>query len=112
MQTSEAMKLFGGIKKLIEISKNSKNILNLQVIEVVLVQCNFLDNQYQQKPEVLYTFTPNKSHTYLLNVEPKNLVLLKTYNIEFNDIISKLTDQNGRLLETDYKVNLTLFINK
>ena len=112
MQTSEAMKLFGGIKKLIEISKNSKNILNLQVIEVVLVQCNFLDNQYQQKPEVLYTFTPNKSHTYLLNVEPKNSVLLKTYNIEYSDIISKFTDQNGRLLEIDYKVNLTLFINK
>lgn len=49
------MKLFGGIKKLIEISKNSKNILNLQVIEVVLVQCNLLDNQYNQKSGVLYT---------------------------------------------------------
>ena len=27
--------------------------------KVVLVQCNLVGNQYQQKPEVLYTFTAN-----------------------------------------------------
>ena len=30
----------------------------------------------------------NKSYVYLLNVEPSNLVLLKTYNTEFDEIIS------------------------
>ena len=43
-----------------------------------------IDNQYQQKSELLYSFTPNKYYTYLLNVEPSNLVFLKTYNTEFN----------------------------
>ena len=51
---------------------------SLEVVEVVLVQCNLVDNQYQQTSEVLYTFMPNKSYAYLLNVELSNLVLLKT----------------------------------
>ena len=46
--------------------------MNLEVAEVVLVLCKLVDNQYQQKFEVLYTFTPNKSYAYLLNVEPSN----------------------------------------
>ena len=31
----------------------------LEVVELVLVQCNLVDNQYLQKSEVLYTFTQN-----------------------------------------------------
>ena len=51
----------------------------LEVVEILLVQCNLVDNQYQQKSEALYTFTPNKSDAYLLNVEPSNLVFLRTF---------------------------------
>ena len=46
------------------------------MVDVNLAQCNLVDNQYQQKFEVLYTFTPNKSYAYLLNVNPSNLVFL------------------------------------
>ena len=56
---------------------------SLEVVEVVLVQCNLVDNQCQQKSEALHTFTPNKSYPYLLNVELSNLMFLKTYNTEF-----------------------------
>ena len=28
--------------------------------EIVLFQCNLVENQYQQKSETLYTFTPSK----------------------------------------------------
>ena len=76
-----------------------------------LAQCNLVDNQHQQKSKVS-TFMPNKSNAYLLNVEPSNLVFLKTYNTEFDETIIKFTDQNGRLLEIEEKVNLTLLINK
>ena len=62
---------------------------------MVLVQCNLVDNQYQQKSEILYTFNPNKFYAYLLNVEPSNLVFLKTHNTEFYEIIITFTDQNG-----------------
>ena len=77
LQTSETMKLFGSTKKIIDKTKNGENVPSLEVVEVVLVQGNLVDNQYQQKSEVLYTFTPNKSFAYLLNIEPSNLVFLK-----------------------------------
>ena len=54
----------------------------------------------------------NKFYAYLLNVEPSNLVFLKTFNIEFDEIILTFTDQNGRTLEIEHKVILTLLINK
>ena len=53
-----------------------------------------------------------KPCAYLLNVEPSNLVFLKIQNNEFDDIIKIFTDQNGRPLEIEDKVNLTLLINK
>ena len=39
-------------------------------------------------------------------------MFLKTYNTEFDKIIIILMDQNGRPLEMEDKVNLTLLINK
>ena len=39
-------------------------------------------------------------------------MFLKTYNTEFDEIIITFTDQNGRMLEIEDKVNLTLLINK
>ena len=81
--------------------------MRLDIVEVVLVK-----NRYQQKSQVLYTFTPNKSYAYLLNIEPSNLVFLKTYNTDFDEIIITFRDQNRRLLEIEDKVNLTLLINK
>ena len=103
LKTPETMKLLGSTKKLIVKTKNGENILVLKVAEVVLGQCDLVDNQYQQKSEVLYSFTPNKSYAYLLNVEPSNLVFLKTYNTEFDEIIRTFTDQNGRSLDQPVK---------
>ena len=62
--------------------------------------------------DVLYTFASNKSYAYLLNVEPSNLVFLKSYNTEFDEIIITITNQNGRPLEIEDKNNLALLINK
>ena len=52
VQTPETRKLFGSTKKLIDKTKNVENVPSLQVVEVVLVQCNLVDNQYQQKSYV------------------------------------------------------------
>ena len=112
LQTPEALKLFGSTKTLIYKTKNGEKLPSLEVVEVVSVQCNLVDNQYQQKSEVLYTFLPNKSYAYLLNFEPSNLVFLKTYNTEIDEIIITFSDQNGRVLEIEDIVNLTLLINK
>ena len=93
-------------------TKYEENVPSLEVVEVALVQCSLVDNQYQQKFEELYTFTPNKSYAYFLSVELSNLVFLKTYNTEFYEAIITFTDQNGRPLKIEDKVNLTLLINK
>ena len=105
-------KLFGSIKETVDKTKNGEKIINLEVFQVVLVQYDLVDNQYQQKSEVLYFFTPNKSYAYLLNVEPINLLFLKTSNTGFDEIITTFTDQNDRPLKIEDKVNLTLLINK
>ena len=95
------MRSFGSTKKLIDKTKTGENMPSLEVVGIVLVQCNLVDNQYQTKSEVLYTFMPNKSYAYFLNVEPSNLVFLKTYNTEFDEIILTFTVQNGRPLEIE-----------
>ena len=63
-----------------------------EVTEVDLVQCNWVNKKYQQKSKVLYAFRLNKSYTQMLNVERSNLVFLKTYNTEFDEIIITFTD--------------------
>ena len=104
----ETMKIFGSTKKIINKTKNGENVPSLEVVEVVLVQRNLVDN----KSDISYTFTPNKSYAYLLNVEPSNLVFPKTYNAEFNETILTFMDPHGRLLEIEDKVNSTLFTKK
>ena len=86
-EMSEIVKLFGSTKKLIDKSRSGENVPSLEVVEVVLVQCNLVDSQYQPKSEVLYTFRPNKSYASLLNVEPSNLVFLKL----IKQILTKLS---------------------
>ena len=48
----------------------------------------------------------------MLNVEPSNLVFLKICNTGFDETIIIFTDQNGRPLGIEDKVNLKLLINK
>ena len=43
------MKLLGSAKKLIDKTKNRDNVPTIEVVEVVLVQCNLVHNQYKQK---------------------------------------------------------------
>ena len=66
LQIPEPMKLFGSTKKPIEKTQNGENVPSPEVVEVVLVQCNLVDNQYQQKSEVLHTITPNRSYACLV----------------------------------------------
>ena len=86
------MKLFGSAKKLMEKTKNGENVPIFEVVKVVLVQHNIVQHQYQEKSEVLYTFMPNKSFEYLLNVELSNLV----FDTVFDYITITLIDQHGR----------------
>ena len=66
------MKLLGSTKNKITKDKNIENVPHLEITEVVLVQCDIVNNDYQQDLRVLYTFVPNKQFGSLLEVSPTN----------------------------------------
>ena len=82
-ETLGTMKLLGSIENKITKNENGENVPHLQITEAVLVHCNIVNNDYQQDSRVLYTFAPNKPFGSLLEISPKNLIFLKTFNSEF-----------------------------
>ena len=78
------MKFFGSTESKINKDKNGENVPFQVIIEVILVHCNIVDNDYQQDARVLYTFVPNKSFGQLLGISSENFTFLKTFNSEFH----------------------------
>ena len=74
---------------------------HLENMEVVLVLCNIVNNDYQQDSRVLYTFVPNKPFGSLLEISPTNHIFWKTFNSEYDEIIVWFTNQNSQLLEIE-----------
>ena len=103
----EAIKLLGSTENK---NKNGENVPHIEITEVVLVHCNIVNNDYQQDSRVLYTFVSNKSFGSLLEISPKNHILLKLSNSEFQKNEVWFTDQNSQPLEIKDKINLTLAI--
>ena len=108
--TPETMRLLGSTKKDVDANKNSENVPKLESVEVVLVHCNLVNNNYQQASKVLFTFVPNKQFGQLINIAPHSLTMLSTTNTEFSFIEVWFTDQNSEPLEIEDNVNLTLII--
>ena len=101
LSTKETMKLLGSTKNKITKDKNGENAPHLEIIEVVLVHCNMVNNDYQQDSQVLYTFVPNKSFGSLLDIYPFHHIFLKTCNSEYDEIVVWFTDQNSKPLEIE-----------
>ena len=57
----ETMKLLGSAESKITKDKNGENVPHLEIVELVLVHCSLVNNDYQQDSRVLYSFVPNKS---------------------------------------------------
>ena len=104
------MKLLGSTESKITKDKSDENVPHLEVIELVLVHCNLVNNDYQQDSRILYTFVPNKTFGSLLEISPTNHVFFKTFNSEFQEFKVWFTDQTSKPLELDYKINITLII--
>ena len=66
--TPETMKLLASTKSKITKDKNREVVPHLEITEVVLIQCNIVNNNYQHDSRVLYTFVPNKSFGQLLDI--------------------------------------------
>ena len=108
--TPETMRLLGSTENKISKDKNGKNLLHLEIAEVVLVHCNIANNNYQKDSNFLHTFVLNKPFGSLLEISPADHIFLKTFNSEFQAIEVWFTDQNSQPLEIEDRINLTLVI--
>ena len=56
----------------LKVRQKNENVPDLEITEAKLIQCNVLDNGYQQKSRVLYTFVLKKLVGQLLDVFPEH----------------------------------------
>ena len=85
---------------------------HLEIIEVVLIHCSIVNNNYQQNSRVLYTFLPHKSFGQLLDISPKNFILLNTFDSKLSYIEVWCTDQASKPLKIEDKININLVVNQ
>ena len=104
------MKLLGSTESKIAKDKNGENVPHLEIVELVLIHCNLVNNNYQQDSRILYTFVPNKPFGSLLEISPPNHIFLKIFNSEFQEIKVWYTDQTSKPLEVEDKMNLILIV--
>ena len=98
--TLETLKLLG----------STKNVPKLESVEVILVHCNLVKNDYQHASKALFSFVPNKQFGQLLNISPHVFTMMNTFNTEFPSVEVWFTDQSSKALEIEDNVNLTLII--
>ena len=106
--SKETIKLLGSSKSVIDSDKNSELVPKLESIDLVLMHCNLVNNDYQKASRVLFTFVPNKSYGQLMTTVPHPLIMLKTVITEFPFVW--FTDQDNRPLEIGGNINITMII--
>ena len=91
--TPEIMRLLGSAKKYVDKDKDGKITPKLESVEVVLVHCNLVKNNYQHISKVLFTFVPNKGFRQLIDISPHSWTMMNTVNTEFFSVEVWFTDQ-------------------
>ena len=71
--SSETMKILGSKNK--DVDKDGELIPKLGSVKVILRYCNFVNNNYQQASEVLFTFVPSKQFGQLITIAPHSLTI-------------------------------------
>ena len=70
------MKILGSTKIFFDQDKHGEHAPKLESVEVVLMHCNLVNNNYQQASKVLFTFVPNKQLEQLINIARHSLTLI------------------------------------
>ena len=73
----DMMKLSRSTKSKITKHENIENVPHLEITEVLLLNCDNANIDYQQDSRVLHTFVCNKSFAQLLNISPKIFIFFK-----------------------------------
>ena len=107
--TNEKMRLLGD-GPIINTTKNGENIPRLEIVRDALVFCNLVENVYLQDSELLFSFVPNSRFGSLLSITPQVLKYCDTVDSIFDYIEISFADQNGRPLEIDDDITVTIII--
>ena len=89
--TVETVRLLGSGKKEVDKDKDGKNMPKLESVEVVLVHCNLVKNDYQHTSMII--------RTQLINISSHSLTMMNTVNTEFSSLEAWFTDQTSKALE-------------
>ena len=65
----ETVKLLGSSKKDVDYDKDGEDVPKLESVEVVLVYCNLVNNNYQQASKILFTFIYYYCTSFIKNVK-------------------------------------------
>ena len=104
------MKLLGRTKNVVGKDKNSENVPKLESVEVVLMHCNLVENDYHHASKLLFSFVPNKQFGQLSNISPHVFTMMNTVNTVFSSAEVWFTDQSSKALAIEDNVNVTLII--
>ena len=88
--------MLGSTKKNCDGGRDGENIPKLESVEVVLVHCNLVKNDYQHTSKVLFTFVSNKQFGQLINISPHSLTMMNTVNTEFSSVEVWFRDQTSK----------------
>ena len=108
--TPKTMKLLGSAKNVVHKDRDGKIVTKLESVEIALVHCNLVKNDYQHTSKILFSFVPNKQFGQLINISPHSLTMLTTVNTEFSFAKVWFTDQASKALEIEDNANITLII--
>ena len=108
--TPETMKTLGSAKKDVDKDKDGETVPKLKSVEVVLVHCNLVKNDYQYTSKVLFSFVRNKQFGQLINTSTHSLTMINTANTEFSLVEVWFTDQASKALEIDDNVKLAIIL--
>ena len=86
---------------IIDRTKNGENIPRLEIVRNVLVFCNLVENVYLQDSKLLFS---------LSSITPQLLKYCDTVNSIFDYIDISFADQNGRPLEIDDDITVSVII--
>lgn len=58
--SNQTMQLLASSKRDIHRNKNGEIMLRIEAVEVVLLHCNLVNNNYRKTSKILFTFTSHK----------------------------------------------------
>ena len=72
--------MLGSTKKNVDKHKDGEIMPKLESVELVLVHCNLVKNDYQPTSEVLFSFAPYKQFGQLIYISTHFLTMMNTVN--------------------------------